>query len=155
MTPGVWLTSVQIAALPILLQAQADRLQYIYLESPTRVLFTPFENNSTQWHQAHSGRAFGPTLEVRWRRADMLSVEAQLLWEEARTPPNIPEQRIKWTASDWNTRFEPAPRTRNVVLIDRPDSMLRCLDYLCEGVVVLTRLCEIVPLTSKMPRPTP
>ncbi|MHB8625565.1 MAG: hypothetical protein ACYDBJ_08495 [Aggregatilineales bacterium] len=146
MTPGVWLTSFQTSALPDMLRAHADQLRHIYLDSPTRVLFAPFSDSPAQWQQAHSGRAFGPTLEVRWRRADMLSIEAQLLWEADRAPPDVPAQRIKWTASDWNTRFEPAPRPRNVLLTDRPDLMLCCLDYLCEGVVALTRLCDIATL---------
>ncbi len=146
MTPGVWLTAFQSAALPDLLRMYTDRLQYVYLESRTRVVLIPFADGSAQWQRALSGRAFGPTMEIRWRRADTLSIDAQILWEQDRAPADIPEQRIQWTASEWNTRFEPVPRQRNVLLADRPDSILRCLDYLCEGVVVLTRLCTLAPL---------
>ena len=146
MTPGVWITTFQSAALSDLLQAYTNQLQYVYLENRARVVLLPFAEGSTQWQHALSGRAFGPTMELRWRRADTLSTDAQLLWEQDRAPADLPEQRIRWTASDWNTRFEPGPRPRNVLLIDRPDSNLRCLDYLCEGVVVLTRLCTLAPL---------
>lgn len=146
MTPGVWLTSFQNAALPELLRAYADQLQYLYLESPARIELIPFADSSTRWQQAHSGRAFGPTMEIRWQRADTLSIEALLLWEQGHAPVDMPAQRIQWTASDWNARLESAPHPRNVLLADRPESMLRCLDYACEGVVVLTRLCEVIPV---------
>jgi hypothetical protein len=144
MTVGVWHTTFQVAVLPDVLKSYVERLRYVYLESPVRVALLPFADGAAEAMRAHTGRAFGPTLEVRWRRLDTL-IDAQLLWEEGHAPPDLPENQIKWSASKWNALFEPTPRTRTLLLSDRPDSTLRCLDYLCEGVVVLTRLCDIAP----------
>ena len=152
MRPGVWLTSFNVSALPDVLRIYADRVQYLYLESPTRMLLTAGHVTDTPLQDAiawaHQGRAFGSALEVRWRRVDMLLVEAQVLWEEGHAPADITAQQIVWTASEWNARLDPDSRPRAVILADRPESVLRCLDYLCDGIVFLTRLCDIVPLQT-------
>lgn len=151
MTPGMWLTTLPATALPDVLKAYDNRLRHVYLESPTRVVMLPYAESSAQWQQAYHGRAFGPALEVRWRRLEIWTagmpfiLDVRILWEEGAAPADLLEHGIKWSASEWNTLFEPTPRPRILLLADRPNSVLRCSDYLCDGIVVLTRLCDIVP----------
>ena len=149
MKPSVWLITLPAAALPDMLKAYADRLRYIYMESRTRIELLPFAESSAHWQLARHGRAFGPLSEVRWRRLDTGAAQtpfllgAQFLWEASGAPPDIPELSIKWAASEWNALFEPTPRVRSLLLADRPDAALQCLDYLYNGIVVFTRLCDI------------
>src|SRR5579863_4730138 len=149
MKPSVWLTTLAAAALPEILKVYADRLQHIYLESQTRVVLLPFAEGLAQWQTAQHGRAFGPGLEVRWRRLDTGAPQTpsllgvQFLWEASGAPSDLSEQSAKWSASEWNAVFEATPRARSLLLADHPGATLQCLDYLCDGIVVLTRLCDI------------
>src|SRR5262249_40965789 len=121
------------------------------------------------------GRAFGPTLEIRWR-LDGDQFEAIALTENAALrPPG-------WKDSPWMSRLDSTTRLRDVLLagvnsialppdhaaynarsggglwLDQrlsrpliypaPDPkakrlVLRCLDYLSRGLVVMTRMCAI------------
>lgn len=93
------------------LERHAERLPYLYLESETRVLLVRLTDYlagklpDVRWQV---GRAFGPDLEMRWRRDD-LSLEAQWLCEDESAPPG-------WTPSDWNVRLDATAQARNVLL---------------------------------------
>ena len=157
-------------------------LTTIYLESETRVVLAPLSDflgpkitlPPVRWLV---GRAFGPTLEIRWH-LDGDQYEAAALTETGTLPPN-------WQESAWNRLLDPTTRSRGVLLagtnsralprdhnlydaqgglwidtrISRPLNypvadlkagrvVLRCIDYFSRGLVVLTRLAALEPYTA-------
>ena len=149
----------------------------VYLESETRVVLAPLSNflgpritlPPVRWLV---GRAFGPTLELRWY-LDGSQFNVSALSEAGIGPQH-------WLESGWNSLLDPEALPRNVLLaglnanalpvdhalyrfqnglwvdpdLPRPLSypgvdpqaervMLRCLDYTVRGLVVITRLCEL------------
>src|SRR5579871_5960331 len=92
-------------------------LTTIYLESETRVVLTPLSDflgpritlPPVRWL---TGRAFGPTLEIRWN-ADGVQREqfgAVALTENGSLPAN-------WQDSPWNALLDPDTRPRDVLLV--------------------------------------
>ncbi len=169
-------SAIGYPALNALLDEHAARLRFAYLERETRVLLTDSSSNEYRpkletWEH---GRAFGPLLEVRWRR-DELHCEVHLLTEAVVALPLWPEASIA-------ARLDEEARERRVLLagvnvatlppshtlydaqggawfspeITRPlryplanplarRAALRCMDYTVDGYTVLTRLCEVIP----------
>ncbi len=172
------LAALNAADLLLTLHSMSSELPYVYLESETRVSLVPLaaylESDAQPfWIQ---GRAFGPKLEIRWRRDD-LTLDVQSLCEDDRVLPG-------WTPSDWKLDAEAQPRDvllaginvaalpKDHVLfspqgglwvaesIARPllypirDAyaarvVLRCLDYRSAGKVVITRLCDLAAYRPK------
>jgi hypothetical protein len=181
MPPQLTTTTLDESALRQALSTHAAQLTTIYLESETRVVLAPLVDYlgpkitlpPVRWL---TGRAFGPTLEIRWRHdgaADLFSATG--LTETATGPEG-------WQNSPWNAVLDGTTRPRDVLLaginttalpgdhvlfnvqpqggvwidsrIPRPlyypasslnaqRLVLRCVDYLSRGLVVITRLCAL------------
>lgn len=176
--PRVLLAALNAPDLRLTLQAASSELPYVYLESETRVVLMLLaayleDNAQTYWTQ---GRAFGPELEIRWRRDD-LSFDVQSLCEDDRALPG-------WTPSDWKLDTDAQPRDvllagLNVAALPKDHPLfstqggvwiaesiarpllypirdryatrvvLRCLDYRSGGRVVITRLCDLAAYQPK------
>ena len=151
-TPSVWIATIESGALHDVLRALTVDLPHVYLESEARVRLAPLadllvtpirvEMPAARWSK---GRAFGPTLELAWRRVDPLLVAIHAL-NESGQPPGA---TLDWTASDWNGQLTvDLKQTRAALLIEpayNGGRALRCLDYYSGGVIVMTRLCDLVP----------
>jgi hypothetical protein len=179
MPPRLLTTTLDESGLRQTLVAFNADLRYIYLESETRIVLAPLSDfvgpkitlPPVRWLV---GKAFGPSLEIRWRlEGDQFETIA--LTESGAGPTG-------WKESAWNPLLDPAPRPRNVLLagvnsialpsdhvlynaqpqgglwvdsrIPRPlyyplpdpkarRAVLRCVDYLSRGLVVITRLCDL------------
>ncbi len=111
MPPCVLLATLDEAGLERALTSVAGDLRFVYLESETETLIAPFSDYGAgrlpalRWTV---GRAFGPTLEVRWRRDD-LNYDAQALSEGDIAP-------LAWTTSAWDAQLDPLTRARDVLL---------------------------------------
>ena len=120
MPPTVWLTTCDPTALRDLLHSQTARLTTAYLESESRAIFASLADFLTdpprlpagRWH---IGRAFGSTLEIRWRMIDKMLIDVESLSEMSQPPDSL---ALRWTASEWNHRLDPTPRQREVLLIE-------------------------------------
>lgn len=171
--------SLEEAALRRVLSTHSSLLTTIYLESETRVILAPLADYlgpritlpPVPWLV---GRAFGPTLEIRWH-SDGDQYDALALTESGAGPGD-------WTASPWNSLLDSGTRERDVLLVGvnstalpadhrlynaqpqgglwidtriaqplnypAPDPkaervVLRCIDYMSHGVVVITRLTAL------------
>ena len=156
--PSVWLATIESSLLLDVLRSLAPTLPHVYLENESRaqlaaladLLETPrrVPMPAARWTK---GRAFGITLELSWRRADPLLIELHALNETGQPPP----VSLGWSASSWNDRLEPlaANQARDVLLIApayNGGTALRCVDYRCNGVVVISRLCEVIAASPKL-----
>jgi hypothetical protein len=177
--PRVVTATLDEAALRRVLTEFNASLTTIYLESETRIVLAPLTDflgpkitlPPVRWL---SGRAFGPTIEIRWQLQDD-QLQAAALTENSKTPSD-------WQDSGWNALLDAAVRSRDVLLvgtnslalprdhilykaqpqgglwietrIPRPlhypvsdpkaeRVVLRCIDYLARGLVVLTRAVEL------------
>jgi hypothetical protein len=115
MPPQLTTATLDEAALRQALSTHATQLTTIYLESETRVVLAPLADYlgpkitlpPVRWL---TGRAFGPTLEIRWRldgAADLFSATA--LTETTSSPEG-------WLGSPWNAILDATTRSRNVLL---------------------------------------
>jgi hypothetical protein len=179
MPPRLSTASLDEATLRQTLATYNNVLTTIYLESEARVVLAPLSSYlgpkitlpPVRWL---TGRAFGPTLEIRWRM-DGEQYESTALTESDAGP-------MDWQPSSWNARLDAVTRPRDVLLrginaatlppehvlhnsqrdcgiwIDEripqpltypaPDRaarrvVMRGIDYLSWGVVVLTRLSAL------------
>ena len=177
--PHVVMSTLDESTLRRTLGEFSAALTTIYLESETRVVLAPLTDflgprillPPVRWL---TGRAFGPTLEIRWH-LDGDQFAAVALTENGPLPEN-------WQDSPWNKLLDPDTRPRDVLLVGvnsialprdhalynaqpqgglwidtriaRPLNypvsdpkarrvVLRCVDYLSHGLVVLTRLCAL------------
>ena len=148
--PNVWLATVESGALVDILHNCAADMPHVYLESESRVrlsaladlLATPSRITppAARWSK---GRAFGPTLEIGWRRVDPFLVDLHALNETGRAP----NAALTWLASQWNGQLDSVGRLRDVMLIEpayNQGTILRCMDYRSQGLVVMTRLCDVI-----------
>lgn len=154
-SPAVWLRTLETDALLELLRPLLALLPYVYLESETQVRLAPLTDllrtpspiptPAARWAK---GRAFGSTLEIAWRRVDLLLVEVTALNESGQPPPSSATAGSDrgWTASAWNRQLDPLTRTRDLLLIEpayNGGTRLHCIDYFQEGLIVLTRLADL------------
>ena len=85
--PHIYYRQVKREALPVLVDSFADQLTHLFFESAPTMDLQPYVTPDPNWLR---GRAFGPEMEVRWRRIDegydvhLLTEVAQELdgWEE-------------------------------------------------------------------------
>src|SRR4051812_43195725 len=114
MPPRLVTASLDETALRQTLTSFSASLKTIYLESETRVVLAALADflgpkivlPPVRWLV---GRAFGPTLEIRWR-LDGDQFEAVALSETDSGPKD-------WQDSPWNRLLDPATRPRDVVLV--------------------------------------
>jgi hypothetical protein len=166
MAPQIGNTVLNEAALRRLLTNSA--LSLVYLESSTRVVLRrldDFIGSKSTLPPVHwqYGRAFGPTLEIRWApEGDLFGV---MVLTENLSLPTLSEG---WLPNPWVGRLDPTPRKRDILLygvntgagtwhdprlphlLDYPIGtrnaervVLKVLDYTAHGLVVLTRFCEL------------
>ena len=151
--PGVWLATIESGSLVDLLKPLIPTTPHVYLESESQVCLVALFDllaapgrvrmPAARWSK---GRAFGLTLELAWRRVDPLLVELHVLTETGQ-PPDID---LPWSASQWNDQFDPLDTNllpRDVLLLEpayNGGTALRCLDYRCNGLVVITRLYDVI-----------
>ncbi|HVO42542.1 MAG TPA: hypothetical protein VMT34_07960 [Aggregatilineales bacterium] len=104
-----------------ILMDHAAALPLIYLESSTRIVLRPTADflgpkitlPPIRWLV---GRAFGPTLEIRWALREG-QFAATALTESVETPPT-------WTPSPWMGRLDPTTRPRDILLYGTNVSVL-------------------------------
>jgi hypothetical protein len=113
MPPRLLSASLDEAALRRVLSAYNNLLTLVYLESETRVVLAPLVDflgpkitlPPVPWLV---GRAFGPTLEIRWH-TEGDQFEALSLTESGAGPDD-------WQASPWTPLLDPVTRERYVLL---------------------------------------
>jgi hypothetical protein len=157
--PAVWLATIESGSLGDLLKTLVPTTPHVYLESESQVCLVALVDllaapgrvrmPAVRWSK---GRAFGVTLELAWRRVDPLLVELHVLTETGQ----LPDIGFSWSASQWNDRFDPLDVNlppRDVLLLKpayNGGTALRCLDYRCNGTVVITRLYDVITTDSKV-----
>ena len=177
MPPSLVNTVHDEAALRRTLTEFSSQLTTIYLESETRIVLAPLSDfigpkimlPPVRWL---TGRAFGPTLEIRWHM-DSDNFATTALSETGIGPQG-------WQLSTWNTILDAEPHSRTVLLrginvsalppdhvlhntqgghwvdgriprllnypgvpVGAARVVLNCVDYLSQGLVVITRLCSL------------
>src|SRR5215471_8417950 len=112
--PRIVLSTLDESALRRTLTEFSSKLTTIYLESETRVVLAPLSDflgpritlPPVRWL---TGRAFGPTLEIRWH-ADGEQFGTVALTENGPLPAN-------WQDSPWNVLLDQETRPRDVLLV--------------------------------------
>lgn len=119
--PRILVATLSMGALDAVLRAYAAYLPLVYLESETRIELLAasaplFLDRLSRWTH---GRAFGPTLEVRWTRDDLTCSALALFEGDALIPRgDLPTAPItQWEASPLHARIDPAPRERTIILL--------------------------------------
>ena len=170
------------------LNDHAASLTTIYLESETRVVFTALADYlgpkitlpPVRWRM---GRAFGPTIEIRWHLGNEPGSQGDQFQATCMTETNVGPSN--WQPSAWNALLDAETHSRDVLLrgvnsialpkdhlsfnvqpqgglwidirvprplrypttsLTAPRLVLKCIDYYSQGLVVLTRLCELTGL---------
>jgi hypothetical protein len=87
-----------------------------YLESETRIELLHATDSLIQlrFPRWSHGRLFGDSLEIRWRRDDLI-FEASLLTESAELASSA--LKAGWTAPPLDAELDPSPLTRTLLLI--------------------------------------